>query len=158
MGISGSLTFICGTYNNLWIMSLVGLVIVFIYSSGQIIINIFTCAEYYLAAVYPITYMTLRNAKWVRIRKISSSCVWLFSFGWTSIMITQDRISTIFSTCVLACAIVMVSFFCVSVLCVLISSGPEKEGGVNARVDQTKLKAFYVMMAIMGVLLTIQFT
>lgn len=153
MGILGSLAIICGAYNNLWIMSLVGLVIVFIYSSGQIIINILTCAEYYLAAVYPITYLTLRNAKGIRIRKISSSCVWLFTFGWTSVTITHTRISTIFSTCILVCAIVMVSFFCLSVLCVLIGSGPEKGNGANARVDQTKLKAFYVMMAIMGVLL-----
>lgn len=151
MGILGSLALICGTYNDLW--SLVGLVIVFIYSLGQIIINILTCAEYYLAAVYPITYRTLRNAKGIRIRNISSICVWLFTFGWTSVMITHTRISTIFSTFILLCAIVMVSFFCLSVLCVLIGSGPEKGGGANARVDQTKLKAFYTMMAIMGVML-----
>lgn len=153
MGILGSLAIICGIYNDLWIMSLVGLVIVFIYSSGQIIIDVLTCAEYYLAVVYPITYLNLRKAKGIRIRKISSSCVWLFTFGWTSMMITHDRISTIFSTCILVCAVVMVSFFCLSVLCVLNVSGPEKGNGVNAQVDQTKLKAFYVMMAIMGVLL-----
>lgn len=153
MGILGSLALICGTYNDLWIMSLVGLAIVYIYSFGQIIINILTCAEYYLAAVYPITYLTLRNAKGIRIRKISIICVWLFTFGLTSVTITHTRISTIFSTCIIVCAIVMVSFFCLSVLCVLIGSGPEKGGGANPRVDQTKLKAFYVMMAIMGVIL-----
>lgn len=153
MGILGSLALIYGTYNDLWVMNLVGLVIVFIYNSGQIIINILTCAEYYLAAVYPITYLTLRNAKGIRIRKISSSCVLLFTFGWTSVTITHARISIIFSTCILACAIFLVSFFCLSVLCVLIGSGPEKRGGANTRVDKTKLKAFYVMMAIMGVLL-----
>lgn len=153
IGILGTLAMFCGTYSGLRIMTLLGSVINFFYNSGQIIINILTCGEYYLAAIHPITYLSLRNAKWIRIRKIASCCVWLLTFGWTGSMMTQNNISTIVLPCVVACAIILVSFFCVSVLYVLIWSGPEKRGGFSMRVDQTKLKAFYVMIAIMGVLL-----
>lgn len=153
IGILGTFVMIFGSYSDLQIMTIVGLVIALVYNSGQIIINIISCGECYLAAVHPITYLSLRNAKWIRMRKTTSWCVWLLIFGWTGVMITQNRISTIIMPLVVACAIILVSFFCVSVLYVLIWAGPAKRGGSSMRVDQTKLKAFCVMIAMMGVLL-----
>lgn len=75
IGILGTLVMMYGTYSDLQIMTLLGLVIAFVYNSVQIIINIISRGECYLAAVHPITYLSLRNAKRIRIRKITSWCV-----------------------------------------------------------------------------------
>lgn len=150
MGILGSLVCFCGIYKNVLSLATVGMAITFCYSSGQMSINILGCGECYLAAVHPITYLNLQKTKGIRIRNIASSCAWLFSFAVTMVAIAEVRVSIVLFSCVLVCAVVIVSFFCVSVLCVLIGSGPGEGSGASVRVDQAKLKAFNVMMAMMG--------
>lgn len=153
MGILGSLVCICGIYKDVLCLAAVGMAIIFCYSFGQMLINILSCGECYLAAVHPIAYLNLQNTKGIRIRNIASAGAWLFSWAVTIVAMTEVRVSFVIFSCVLVCAIVIVSFFCVSVLCVLISSGPGKGGGASLRVDQAKLKAFNVMMAVMGSLM-----
>ena len=59
----------------------------------------------------------------------------------------------IFYFCVLAITFIAVSFCSLSVLCVLIRPGPGEESGGRQRVDKSKLRAFYAILAILGVLL-----
>lgn len=153
IGILGTLATVCGTHTNLCFMNLVGMVTVSCHSFGQMLINILTCGEYYLAAVYPVIYLSLQKAKGIRIRNIAITCAWLSTFGLTIFTVAEPGLAIMFSSCLIACVIIIVSFLCVSVLCVLIVPGPGKGSGAGVQVDQTKLKAFCVMMVIMGVLL-----
>lgn len=153
IGILATLATIFGTHTNICFMSLVGIVAFFFYGFEQMSINVLACGECYLAAVYPIIYLSLRKAKGVRLRNIAVSCTWLSTFGLTIFTAVQPTLAAIVCTCLLGCAVIFVSFFCVSVLCVLTVPGPGKGGGASVQVDKTKLKAFYVTMVIMGVLL-----
>lgn len=153
VGILATLAIVCGIHTNLCFINLLGLVMFFFYNSGQTWINIFACVERYLAAVHPIIYLSLRKVKGNRIRNIAVSCAWLYSFGNTLFSVAQPRVAQIYFTCLSGCLIIIVSFFCVSVLCVLTVPGPGKGSGASGQIDQTKLKVFYVMMVVMGVLL-----
>lgn len=153
IGVLGTLAIFGGTHTNSCFMILVGTVTLTCYGFGQMSINILACGQCYLAAVYPIIYLSLRKAKGVRLRNIAIGCAWLSTFGWTALTVTQPTLVTMVSNCTTACAIIIVSFFCVSVLCVLTVPGPGKGGGASVRVDKTKLKAFYVTMVIMVVLM-----
>lgn len=153
IGIFGTLAIVCGTHTNTCFMILGGMVTVLCYNFEQMSINVLACGECYLAAVYPIIYLSLRKAKGVRLRNIAVRCTWLSTFGWTIFTAVQPTLATIVCTFLLGCAVIFVSFFCVSVLCVLTVPGPGKGGGASVQVDKTKLKAFYVMMVVTGVLL-----
>lgn len=60
---------------------------------------------------------------------------------------------TVVFICVLAFDLIVISFCSLSVLRVLMRPGPGEEGGAGWQVDQSKLRAFYTIMAILGVLL-----
>lgn len=153
IGILGSLANFWGIQTNLCFMTVMGMVTLLCYSFGQMSINILACVECYLATVYPIIYLSLRKAKGIRIRNIAISCTWLSTFGCTIFTVAQTRLATMFTSCLIVCAIMIVSFLSVSVLCALSVPGPGKGGGAGVQANQTKLKAFYVMMVIMSVLL-----
>ncbi|KAF3837561.1 hypothetical protein F7725_005025 [Dissostichus mawsoni] len=88
----------------------------------------------------------------VRIRNISIGCVWCISFISASLQVIilakviSDLVFLVFSS-------IVVCFCSVSVLFVLIRPGPGEGGGNRERVDQSKQRAFYAIMAIMAVLL-----
>lgn len=154
IGILGTLAIVCAIYTELCFMNLLGTVTILCYSFGQMSINILSCGERYLAAVYPITYLGLRKAKGIRIRNIAMTCAWLNAFGWTFFTVVQPKLATLLSCCLTVCAIIIVSFFCVSVLRVLTVPGPGEKGGASVQVDRIKLKAFYVKTVItVGLLL-----
>ncbi|KAI9524359.1 hypothetical protein NQZ68_018096 [Dissostichus eleginoides] len=81
---------------------------------GRAYFHVLTCVERYLAVVHPVTYLSLKGQRGVRIRNI---CIGM------------------------------------SVLCVLIRPRPGEQGGDRTIVDQSKRRAFYTIVAILGVLL-----
>ncbi|XP_061566520.1 uncharacterized protein LOC133420748 [Cololabis saira] len=118
---------------------------------GEMLFHLLTCIERYLAVVHPITYLSLRNKRGIRIRNISIGCVWLFSAVGTSFFFVNFFIIT--SVCVLIFAVTMVSFCSLSVLRVLIRPGPGEQVGDKKRGNKSKKRAFYTILAILGVLL-----
>lgn len=115
---------------------------------GETIFHVLTCVEHYLAVVHPIAYLGLREKRWILIRNISVTCIWLLCLGLTSLVALN--ISTFpvdFS--LLISSVVIISFCNLSALCSLVRPGPMD----RERVDQRKQKAFYMIEAILGVLL-----
>ena len=122
-------------------------------TSGQMLFHILTCLERYLAVVHPVTYLNLKKANGIRIRNITIGCVWLLCFASSGLMfIKNSTTATIMSLFVTALALITMCFCSLSVLWVLIRPGPGEGGGSRQQVHQSKLRAFYIIMAIFGVL------
>ena len=109
-----------------------------------------TCLERYLAVVHPIIYLSLKNERGIRIRNITNGCVWPLS-------IMEAYVFMLFNTylnlSVLIVILIIIVFFSLSVLCVLTRPGPGEQGGDGGRVDQSKQRAFYIIMVILVLLL-----
>jgi len=151
IGVIGSMLLCCGIYKvdfNILQMS------VFHFSFtwfGQTFFHMLTCVEHYVAVVHPITYLSLRNEKGIRIRNITVGCVWLLCFVGLG-LVTIKYYFIIGDFLLLILALTVVSFCSFSVLCVLIRSGPGKQGERKEKVDQSKQRAFYTIVTILGVL------
>nr|XP_040038184.1 uncharacterized protein LOC120822501 [Gasterosteus aculeatus aculeatus] len=128
----------------------VGLFLLSVTWFGQTSFHILTCVERYLAVVHPVTYLSLRRERGIRIRNISIGGVWLVCFG-EATMDVLGYLSLNFNFCILIFAMAVVSFCSLSVLCVLIRPRPGEQGG--DRVDQSKRRAVCTIVAILGVLL-----
>ncbi|KAM3590567.1 uncharacterized protein V6R79_012006 [Siganus canaliculatus] len=153
MSILGSLL-ICGAvFADLPMMLMSGLLFFSPNITGQMFLHFLTCLERYLAVVHPVTYRNLRTEKGARIRNISIGSVWavcIISIG--TISMDDPHTMVLSSTLTISFELLLVSFISLSVLYVLIRPGPGEEGGARQRVDQSKLKAFYTIVAILGVL------
>lgn len=122
--------------------------------TAQMFLHSFTCVERYLAVVHPITYLRLKKRGGVTIRNMSIVGALALSIG---VGILENRpgnknynqLSSIFIT---SFALAVVIFCSVSVLCVLVRPRPGKAGKNVRRVDQSKRRAFFTMIAITGVL------
>ncbi|KAF0028992.1 hypothetical protein F2P81_018097 [Scophthalmus maximus] len=142
----------CGIHVNMPEIVMPGVFLFFINLAGQMWFHILTCVERYLAAVHPITYLGLRAANGIRIRNITIGCVWLLSCGWTYFLYLSPISYAIFSLVTLGFIMIIDSFCCLSVVCVLIGPGPSDRPGGGRHVDRTKLRALHTIGAIMGVL------
>lgn len=127
---------------------------IFAFSSpGQNLFHVLTCIERYLAVVHPITYLGLRQEGGVRVRNISTGCVWLFCFVSLSFSKLFNKFLAFMTHCCLLVFYVCVATYCsLSVLCILIRPGPGKGDQERERMDQTKKRAFHTITAIMGAL------
>lgn len=153
LNVLGSTLICCGIHTDLPQMIMVGIFLLSINLFGQMLFNLLTCVERYLAVVHPITYLRLRKAKGIRIRNITIGCVWLLCFAALGVLYVQDHVSiVVFLFSFTALVIIVVSFCSLSVLCVLIRPGPGEGSRGRQQVDQSKLRAFYTLMAILGVL------
>ncbi len=152
LSIFGFILICCSYPTDLPQMMLLGIYLLSMKLFGQLLFHPLTCVERYLAVIHPITYLSLRTAKGIRVRNIVICCVWLACLAWPSLvfMLAISSINTLY-VCVAASAIIVISFSSLSVLGVLIRPGPG--GRDRQQVDQSKLKAFYTIMAISGVLL-----
>lgn len=153
IGVFGCTFYCCGAYFKVPLLITVGLCLVSVSSNGQIFFHILTCVERHLAVVHPITYMNLRNRGGVRIRNITIGCVWLLflgSFGLTNVAGSTTMIPAFFLSVM---STLVISYCSLSVLHALIRPGPGDGGKDKEKVDQTKMRAFHTIMAIMGALL-----
>ncbi|KAI3375558.1 hypothetical protein L3Q82_003894 [Scortum barcoo] len=154
MSVLGSIFSCCGIFAELPQIIMLGIFLVCINLSGQIFFHTLTCMERYLAVVHPVTYLSLKQANGIRLRNITIICVWLISFGLTGFVYVASQISMlIVSICVISLVLFVTSFCSLSVLCVLVSPGPGERVVDRRKVDQSKLRAFYTILAILGVLL-----
>lgn len=110
-----------------------------------------TCVEHFLAVVHPITYLTLRNKGMIRIRNITIGCVWLLCFVGLGLAVKDNYI--IMDSCIIIMTITVTPYCCLSVLWVLYHPGPGEQGTWWERVDQSKQRAFYTVVAILSVLI-----
>ncbi|CAJ1085804.1 uncharacterized protein LOC127363544 isoform X2 [Xyrichtys novacula] len=117
---------------------------------GELFMNILTCVERFLAVIHPVTYLTLRSERGIRIRNVSIGCVWMFSLGEVGLLTTS--ISAQMDIVVLTSCLVIISFCSLSVLSVLIRPGPGNQGGDRKSVSQSKQKAFFTISLILVVL------
>ncbi|XP_078020891.1 uncharacterized protein LOC144459932 [Epinephelus lanceolatus] len=151
VGVLGSIFGFCGVFVDRVHISWLGHFLWIFTWYGEMFFHILTCVERYLAVVHPVTYLSLRGERGIRIRNISIGCVWLLCVG-TTICMTL-KYSLVVAFCFLILSLIIVSFCSLSVLCVLIRPGPGEQGGDRERVDQSKRRAFYTILAILGVLL-----
>lgn len=145
-GVFGNILACCGIYAEP-VNVLVGLYFWTFPWYGEMFFHILTCLERYLAVVHPITYLSLKRERGIRIRNIIIGCVWLLCIVGTGLLNIN------FSFLLLIFSLIVVSFCSISVLCTLIRPGPGERGGDRARVDQSKQRAFYTIMAILGMVL-----
>lgn len=155
INIFGSVLFCCAVHAGLSeVLIVLFIIILSLRLTGQMLLHILTCVERYLAVVHPITYLRLRNTVGIRIRNVALACVWLLSMTGISVLYQSNIIVIeIFSSTLLISIIAIISFCSVSVLRVLRRPGPAGEGRGRQLVDQSKLRAFYTVTTILGVLL-----
>ncbi|KAK2899698.1 hypothetical protein Q8A73_012827 [Channa argus] len=58
---------------------------------GETFFHLLTCLEHYLAVIHPVTYLSLKKLRWIRVRNIIIGCIWLLSFGGMSLMVVVSR-------------------------------------------------------------------
>ncbi|CAI5660944.1 unnamed protein product [Oreochromis niloticus] len=148
--ILGGFCYLSGTYTNDSLMITVGLNVRYTTCYAGIFLHLLTCVERYLAVVHPITYLGLRNARGVKIRNISIGCTWLLSFGMILVRVLYMPNNITIQQCVLVISIIIISSCSLSVLYVLICSGPRERVREKELVNQTKQRAFYTITAILG--------
>ena len=111
-----------------------------------------TCVERYLAVVHPVTYLNLKGQRGVRIRNICIGCVWLLCIA-AIIPVSLKKDLFFFDSILMIFSLMVIAFCSLAVLRELIRPGPGEQGGDRKRVDQSKRRAFYTIVAILGVLL-----
>lgn len=154
ISVSALILVCCGIHAKHTNLTVTGISISAIQFAGELLFQILTCAERYLAVVHPVAYMRLKNTRGIRIRNIIVGCCWLLCFcaiGMLSIKGHMANAAVYFT--LLASSLAVVSFFSFSVLHVLIRPRPAEVANNRQQVDQQKMKAFKMMMAILSVLL-----
>lgn len=150
IGIIGCLICCFGIYKQDLIILLVGTFINYFRWYGQTFFHILACLERYLAVVYPIVYLDLKNERGIRMRNTTIGCVWVLCVaGAGSVM--KENIFIIVHLCLNILSIIPISFCSLSVLCVLTRPGPGERG--TDKTDQSKRRAFYTILYILGMLL-----
>lgn len=152
LGVFGYVVYFSGTLTKQHDLIEVGRMVFWVILPGQTMTHFLTCVERYLAAVHPITYMHLRGQRGVRIRNCTLAGVWLVSLTVMVLMKSFDLSLYAINLFLLSISSVSFCFCTVSVLWVLIRSGPGFHGGSAKRIDQSKRKAFHTMMVITGAL------
>lgn len=146
---------LCGIYKESVPLLKAGTLVSTVSWFGETFFHILTCLERYLAVVHPIAYLRLKKDRGVRLRNIITVCVWLLCLVGTESLALN--IFTVVNFCLLLSSLPVMSFCSISVLCVLIHSGPRYQGDGRERVDQSKQRAFFTIVVIM-VLLLLRFT
>lgn len=150
--VIGSVFLYCGWLSGLSEMMSVGLHICTVSFPGPILLHIMTCVDRYLAVVYPVTYLRLRQSGGVKIRITSTFCVWLLSSGLGSVGVAKPDFYFFVLLGFFAVSIVIISLFSLQVLCALNRPGPAEVRGRGEReqVDQSKKRVSHIVMAITG--------
>lgn len=154
ISVSGSILICCGIHAEHTNLAKAGIGLTGIQFAGQLLFQILTCGERYLAVVHPVTYMRLKDARGIRIRNFIVGCSWLLCFSMTGLMYIKGQVANVavYFT-VLGSSSVVVSFFSFSVLHILIRPRPAEVAKKRRQVDQQKIRAFKMMMAILTALM-----
>lgn len=155
LGLAGFILASGGAMAGFHHVGFVGLFILSSVTCAHMLFDTLTSVERYLAVCHPITYRKLKNSKGVQVRNVAIGCTWLSCLPVTVLIATDDVsvVNTFFLT--FAVLSLMMVFFCsLSVLFVLIRPGPGKECGFRPKVDKSKLRAFYIILIILAVMLT----
>ncbi|KAM8899869.1 uncharacterized protein AB9W97_010092 isoform 1-T1 [Spinachia spinachia] len=153
MNIAGYLLCCGGVLTGVPVMVPMGICLLSVYYFGQQLFHTLTCVERYVAVVHPVAYLRLRSQKGATARDVSIGCVWLLCFANISLLPCADSNSmTILALCLEVFIFIVVSFCSLSVLCVLIGPGPGSGGEGRQRVDRSKMRSFYTVVVIMGLL------
>lgn len=153
IGIFGFVLVCCGIHAGLTNLTVTGIRLLAVQFVGQLLFQILTCTERYLAVVHPVAYMRQKNLRGIRIRNIIVGCSWLLCFSAIDLLSMKGlaaNVATYFT--LFSFSLVAVSFFSLSVLHILIRPRPAEVANNRQQVDQQKMKAFKMMMAILSVL------
>ena len=153
IAVLGAVLCCCGIYWYDFQITKVGHYLYSLTWSGETYFNILTCLERYLAVIHPIMYLSLRGERGVRIRNISIGCVWLLTTVGL-VPMSLGIVSFVVDFCLLILCLTVVVFCSLTVLYVLIRPGPGKQSEDRRRVDQSKQRAFYTIVAILVVVLS----
>lgn len=146
--ILGTALFYCGSYLKFPNIVAVGYFLSTMIFCGESNFHILTCVECYLAVVHPITYRVLKNTRGIKIRNICIAFVWMFCFLWCSLALAQYPATPIIPLfCILVSSLAVTSYCCLCVLYALWEGSRDRE-----QVDQSKQRAFFTIMAILGAL------
>lgn len=152
LSVLGSFCYTLGSFLICSTLTFIGVYGFHITFPGQTMFHVLASVECYLAVVHPVTYMHLREASGIRMRNVSVLCAWGLCFGWVGVsQLYLPSFPTIPFLCFTSVCIFITSFCCLSVLYVLTRPGPGKVG--SPKVDQSKQRAFYMIVAINTVLL-----
>lgn len=147
LGVLGCGMFCCGACFGLLELTKAGLYLYSITAEGHTSFHILSCVDRLLAVVYPITYLALKQSSGVLRRNVIIGCAWL-CFAIFAVF-SQIFYHPSSSFCFLVFSILVIIFCCLCVLHSLIRPGPGAGGGIN----QSKKRALYTIMAIMGALM-----
>lgn len=154
LSVIGSILLTFNFYSKLPWLTQTGVTILSLNFTGQMLFHVLTCGERYLAVVHPITYLRLKNKKGIRIRNTAICCFWLLCIIWGAMMPIESKPYFNFTILLLTTLVlILISIFNLSILCVLIHLGPQREGGRRQQCDPSKLRVLFTTMAILGVLL-----
>lgn len=148
IGILGSTIICCGSLTGKEGLMLIGIYCFIAYHFIVISFHVLHCVDRYLAVVYPIIYVSLRREKGIRIRNASISFVWLLAFAEAGISFLIEQYLSIYTSTIVTLNLFIVSFCSCSVLRVLFQPRPG-----SRQFDTFKLRAFYTICVVLGVLL-----
>lgn len=117
---------------------------------GELFFHLLTCLDRYLAVAKPVTYLSLRSDKGIRIRNIIIACVWLVGFPSLTMGFIRES-EFIFIYCIMVFFLIIMIFCNIRILFILIRPLPGDNRQPKA--DQSKMKAFYTILIIMTALM-----
>lgn len=116
---------------------------------GQSMFHCLISAERYMAVVHPAMYHRQSKKVLMRARKACAAAVWFFSIGfayYTSTLLPD--VPSILFFCILVVMAIIINFCSFSMLYALVRLGLWKVGGDRRQIDQSKLRAFQIVMAV----------
>lgn len=150
----GFILICCGVQAKHTHLAVTGISISAVQFSGELVFQILTCAERYLAVIHPVAYLGLKNSRGIRLRNAVVGCCWLLCVSAVSMLFIQGRAANgAFYFALLSCSLAAVSFFSFSVLRALLRPRAAEVASSGQQVDPQKMRAFRMMMAILSVLM-----
>lgn len=155
LSLVGLMLAVSGALANSFHRGIAGLWFLYSFTCVQVLFDTLTCMERYLAVCHPITFRSAKNAKGVQIRNVSLGFTWMWSLLVIALMNTVDKmVLGSFYISFSALCLIIVLFCSLSVLFALIRPAPGKESRFRRQVDQSKLRAFYIILVILALLFT----
>lgn len=141
---------VCGIQNGDEVMLCLSYYVLCVCWIGETSFQILVCLDRYLAVVHPLTFLKLRGEIGLRVRNTVLLGVWLLCAASVPLVLKE----TVFRS---VCMLHVLLSFIVEALCSLCvlralhrSIGPGEPGQKRKKVDNSKHRAFYSILAILG--------